>query len=74
MLPEAILQRPSVLTNVLALLQSADPGSPLPGAAMLLLHNLVCCIKWALALARNELYLPHVKGALLKVTVCKGGL
>lgn len=63
--PEAILQRPSVLINVLALLQSADPEVPLPTAALRLLHNLVCRIKWALALARNELYLPNVKGALL---------
>ena len=60
--PEAILQRPSVLSNVLALLQSADKGSPLPAAALRLLHALVSRIKRALAMAKDELYLPNATG------------
>lgn len=62
--PEAILQRPSVLANVLALLQSADSNSPLPAAALRLLHALVCRVTWALGMAKNELYLPNLKGEL----------
>ena len=65
--PEAILQRPSVLCNVLALLQSADTGSPLPAAALRLLHALVSRIKWALAMAKHELYLPNATGELRSV-------
>jgi len=51
--PEAILQRPSVLQHVLALLQPADKASSLPKAALQFLLCFVCRIKWALGMAAD---------------------
>lgn len=68
--PEAILQRPSVLQNILPLLQSADKGSLLPSAALRLLRCLVCHIKWALAMATDPLYLPNCLGQHITASFC----
>lgn len=62
--PEAMLQRPSLLQHVLALLQPADKDSPLPKAA---LHFLLCFvrrIKCALSIATNPDLLPASPGGL----------
>ncbi|KAL0055596.1 hypothetical protein WJX82_002269 [Trebouxia sp. C0006] len=60
--PEAILQRPSVLHHVLALLQPADKGSSLPKAALQFLLCFVCRIKWALGMAADPDLLPSSTG------------
>ena len=49
--PEAVLQRPSVLQHVLALLQPADRASRLPKAALQFLLCFVWRVKWALGMA-----------------------
>ena len=61
--PEAVLQRPSVLQHVLALLQPADKGSPLPKAALHFLMCFVRRIKWALGMATDPDLLPASSGA-----------
>ncbi len=60
--PEAVLQRPSVLQHVLALLQPADKGSSLPKAALQFLLCFVRRIKWALGMAADPDLLPSSTG------------
>ena len=60
--PEAILQRPSVLHHVLALLQPADNASSLPKAALQFLLCFVRRIKWALGMAADPDLLPISTG------------
>ena len=60
--PEAILQRPSVLQHVLALLQPADKASSLPKAALQFLFCFVSSIKWALGMAADPDLLPISTG------------
>ena len=60
--PEAILQRPSVLQHVLALLKPADKASSLPSAA---LHFLLCLtrrIKQALGMTADPELVPASPG------------
>ncbi|DBA67372.1 TPA: hypothetical protein ACH3X2_001663 [Trebouxia sp. C0005] len=61
--PEAILQRPSVLQHVLALLQPADKASRLPQAALQFLLCFVRRVKWALGMAADPDLLPISTGA-----------
>lgn len=56
--PEAILQRPSVLQHVLALLRPADKASCLPTLALHFLLCFVCRIKQALGTALDPDLLP----------------
>lgn len=60
--PEAILQRPSLLQHVLALLQPADKESSLPKAALQFLLCFVRRIKWALGMAADPDLLPSSTG------------
>ncbi|DBB03962.1 TPA: hypothetical protein ACH3X1_013032 [Trebouxia sp. C0004] len=60
--PEAILQRPSVLQHVLALLQPADKASSLPKATLQFLLCFVRRIKWALGMAADPDVLPVSTG------------
>ena len=60
--PEAILQRPSVVQHVLALLRPADKASSLPKLAMQFLLCLVCRIKQALGMALDPELVPAASG------------
>ena len=60
--PEAILQRPSVVQHVLALLRPADKASSLPNLALQFLLCLVCSIKQALGMALDPEMLPAASG------------
>ena len=60
--PEAILQRPSVLQHVLALLRPADSTSDVPQAALHFLLHLVHRIKWALGTALDPDLVPVIVG------------
>ena len=60
--PEAILQRPSIVQHVLALLRPADKASSLPKLALQFLLCLVCRIKQALGMASNPDLVPVPSG------------
>ncbi|KAK9824474.1 hypothetical protein WJX72_010621 [[Myrmecia] bisecta] len=61
--PEALLQRPAVLDNVLSLLHAADKDSPLPASALRVLHTLACRLKWAIGMAVDPAYCPPARPA-----------
>ena len=60
--PEAILQRPSILQHVLALLKPADKASSLPKSALHFLLCFVCRVKQALSMAVNPEFVPTASG------------
>ena len=68
--PEAILQRPSVVQHVLALLRPADKASSLPKLALQFLHCLVCRIKQALGMASDPELVPAASGTCSKRLSC----
>ena len=65
--PEAMLQRPSVLQHVLALLQPADSSTSLPKSALQFPLCFVQRIKWALGMAGDPDLMPVSSGQITKV-------
>jgi hypothetical protein len=57
--PEALIQKPHQVANLLSLLQPADVDSPLPQAVLALLLDLATCLKASCQLARDPELLPH---------------
>ena len=68
--PEAILQRPSVVQHVLALLRPADKASSLPKLALQFLLCLVWHIKQALGIALDPELVPAASGVSSNCLPC----
>lgn len=68
--PEALLQRPSMVQHVLALLRPADKASSLPKLALQFLLCLVCSIKQALGMASDPELVPAASGICSNCLPC----